>query len=131
VAAIAAYDSVIDHDDISRFWKNQASVYKGLSLEKLEDADHALEIYYDVVSREPESGLKNGEAPEFTWYYRAGFAAISLLEKRQQWKAAVRLADKLALTSGLRAAEAAEMANRLRLEHFVWEEPEELAAGKP
>jgi hypothetical protein len=58
---------------------------------------------------------------EFRWYYRAGFFGIDLLESSKQWEPAARLAEKLAVTSGDRAAEAKERATKIRLEHFLWD----------
>ena len=48
-----------------------------------------------------------------------------MLEKEEKLKDAVRIADSLAQAGGPRASEAANLADRLRLRHFIWEEPEE------
>lgn len=122
VAAINVYNEIISRPGISRFWSNQAAVRKGRCLELIEDDDQALETYYDVVSRSPVADLDEDEEAEYTWFYRAGFAAIALLQNREEWRAAVKMADRLAATSGSRAHEAFEMAKKLRLEHFIWDE---------
>lgn len=123
VAAIEAYNQIIETRGASRFWKNQAAVRKGRCLEMLDDEDQALETYFDVVRQPPGSGQDENEAPEHTWYYRAGFASIALLQRRGDWPAAVKMADRLAGTAGARAGEAGEVAKKLRLEHFIWDEP--------
>ncbi|MEM1296380.1 MAG: hypothetical protein AAGH89_13515, partial [Verrucomicrobiota bacterium] len=78
----------------------------------------------DVISQAPTLGLSPEEIPEYTWFYRAGFSAIALLQKQEQWGAAIRLAERLAQTGGTRAIEAARLADKLRLEHFFWDETE-------
>jgi len=133
IAAIATFDQIIEDRYANRFWVNQAALLKGKCLEGLGDDDKALEVYYDVVNRSPLSNLNGREAPEYTWYYRAGFAAIEILRNRKQWRSAVRLAERLGDTSGPRAGEAAELANRLRLLHFIWDDesaPESVDASR-
>lgn len=122
VAAVATFDEIIEDRYANRFWVNQASLHKGRCLEILGDDDKALEVYFNVVSRSPLEGLNGREAPEYTWFYRAGFAAINVLRERREWRSAVGLAERLGTTSGPRAEEAAELANRLRLLHFIWDE---------
>lgn len=124
VSAIASFDRILDSPGASRFWKNQAAVHKARCLEQLPDDGSALEVYYDVISQAPTLGLSPEEIPEYTWFYRAGFSAIGLLQKQEQWGAAIRLADRLAQTGGTRAIEAARLADKLRLEHFFWDEAE-------
>jgi hypothetical protein len=119
-AAVAAFDEIIDAAGGDRMWRNQAMVFKAKCLELLDDQDQALEIYFDVVTRAPTEGLRPDQAPEYVWYYRAGFAAIGLLQEQQNWRAAANLADRLGQTLGSRALEAAELGNRIRLQHFLW-----------
>jgi tetratricopeptide (TPR) repeat protein len=120
IAAVAAFDEIIDAAGPDRMWRNQATVFKGRCLELLNDDDQALEIYYDVVARSPTEGLRGDQPPEYVWYYRAGFAAIALLQEQRNWRAAANLADRLGQTQGSRAVEAAELAKRIRLQHFLW-----------
>lgn len=124
IASIHAYNQVINDSKAARFWRNQAGVRKGRSLEALSDDDQALLTYFDVVRRTPLADLGETESPEYTWYYRAGFAAIALLQRRKEWAGAVKMADRLAATSGPRATEASELGKKLRLEHFLWDEAE-------
>ncbi|MEO0448053.1 MAG: tetratricopeptide repeat protein, partial [Verrucomicrobiota bacterium] len=124
IAAIGAFDQVIEFPNANRSWVNRASLHKGRCLERLGDDNRALEVYYDVVNRRPDEGLNGREAPEYTWYDRSGFAAIEILRNRKDWRSAVRLAERLGETNGPRATEAKELANRMRLLHFLWEEEE-------
>jgi TolA-binding protein len=120
VAAVAAFDDILDSRSADRFWRNQASVFKAKCLELLDAPDQALETYYEVVATLPTEGLRTEEIPEYDWFYRAGFAAIALLQEQRNWSAAANLAERLGLTRGSRASEAAELANRIRLQHFLW-----------
>jgi hypothetical protein len=56
------------------------------------------------------------------WYYRAGFLAIELLEKSGQWEGAARMAERLAQAGGDRAIEAKDVATKIRLERFLWDD---------
>jgi len=127
VAAVAAFDEIIDAAGTDRIWRNQAMVFKAKCMELLNDSDQALEIYFDVVARVPTEGIGADQVPEYAWYYRAGFAAIALLQEQQNWRAAANIADRLGLTRGSRAVEAAELANRIRLQHFLWGDAPEAA----
>ncbi|RFC47786.1 MAG: Tetratricopeptide (TPR) repeat/Tetratricopeptide (TPR) repeat [Verrucomicrobia bacterium] len=120
IAAVAAFDEIIDAAGSDRMWRNQAMVFKAKCLELLDDDDQALEIYYDVVARSPTENLRADQVPEYAWYYRAGFAGIALLQEQRNWRGAANLADRLGLTEGSRAVEAAELAKRIRLQHFLW-----------
>jgi tetratricopeptide (TPR) repeat protein len=122
IAAVAAFDEIIDAAGSDRLWRNQAMVFKAKCIELLNDEDQALEIYFDVVTRAPTEGLRTDQVPEYAWYYRAGFAAIALLQEQENWRAAANLADRLGQTGGSRAVEAAELGNRIRLQHFLWGE---------
>ncbi len=119
--AIALFQSVRLDTQSTRIWRSRAGVLLAQCLERMSKTGEALETCYDVV----ESHLTNTKGPptpaEAIWLYRAGFAALDLLERKKEWEAAAHLADRLANTSGDRAAEAKTYATRLRLEHFLWE----------
>ena len=123
-AAIEAFQSVETNKDASRAWRFQATVRRGRCLEVLGRTDEALERYYDVVVRgAPNAPLASIPVEEFDWYFRAGTAAVKLLEKKEKWEGAVKIAERLAGAGGPRAAEAERIADRLRLRHFIWEGP--------
>jgi hypothetical protein len=54
------------------------------------------------------------------WYYRAGFDAADILEKKRSWTSAASVYEKLASDTGPKAQEAKSRLERLRLEHFLW-----------
>ncbi|MDG2125850.1 MAG: tetratricopeptide repeat protein, partial [Verrucomicrobiales bacterium] len=120
-AALVAFDQILTDTSASPVWKHRALFHKGKSLEKLERTDDALEAYYDIISTQ-ETGSGVASPAEQIWFYRAGFEAISMLEAEQNWPAAINIADRLASAGGPRAPEAKDRAERLRLEHLVWDE---------
>ena len=118
--AIQTFDSIIQNKEAPLQWRNQASVRKGKCLERAGKTNTALEVYYDVVRAGPLSSP--GAPPEFLWLYRSGFEAIRLLESQEDWKGAIGIAEKLSEYGGSRSQEAFDLATRLRLQHFVWDE---------
>jgi outer membrane protein assembly factor BamD (BamD/ComL family) len=102
--------------EITSFWQNQALYKRARCFQKSGKSGEALTALYDIIAK------RNETEPEFYWYYRAGFDAAQMIEERGDWSSAVGIYRKIAAAPGPRAAEAAERARRLRLEHFVWEE---------
>jgi hypothetical protein len=58
---------------------------------------------------------------ENEWIFRAGFSAIRILKQNNDWAGAIKIADNLSLIEGPRAIDAANLAEQLRLKHWVWE----------
>ena len=80
----------------------------------------ALEASQTVTEQED---LAQGLDPEAAaWYYRAGFLAVELLEERGQWEGAAQMAERLAEAGGDRATEAKDIATKIRLQRFLWDE---------
>ncbi len=109
---------------VPALWRYSAAVRRGKCLEALGSDDLALEIYRAIVD---ETGgtdsllLQELTIQELDWVFRAGFSAITLLKEREDWAAAIRVADSLADRDGNRSFEAARLARSLRLKHWVWE----------
>ena len=83
-----------------------------------------MELYVNLVrDGAPAGPVAASPTAEFDWFFRAGLAAIRLLQREGNWEAAVAVADRVAQSGGPRATEAARIADRLRLRHFIWEEP--------
>jgi hypothetical protein len=133
-AAMADFRSIIDDPAATRLRRARCGVLLAQCLQQSGKTSEALEVCNDVIEsflggRGPVNPLSDGSAPtagivtpqEHTWFYRAGFMALDLLESRKEWSGAAALADRLAQTGGERASEATSRANRLRLEHFLWE----------
>ena len=122
--AAEVFRSVVEDVGASRAWRSRAGVLLAQCHQQAARPAAALEACFDVV----EQGLaaQKGAGPalnpqESVWLFRAGFTAIELLESQKQWDASARLADRLAKVGGERSEEAAARAERIRLEHLIWE----------
>lgn len=106
------------------FWRYNAAVRRGKCVEALGKPSIALEIYRSIVEETRSGQGENGVIlpPEETdWVFRAGFAAIEILNAGKDWAGAIEVADALAGKNGPRAIEAAQLAEKLRLKHWVWD----------
>jgi tetratricopeptide (TPR) repeat protein len=105
------------------FWRYNAAVRRGKCVEALGKPSIALEIYRSIVEETRSGPAENGALlPEETaWVFRAGFAAIEILNAEKNWAGAIEVADALAGKSGPRAIEATQLAEKLRLKHWVWD----------
>lgn len=104
-------------------WRYNAAVRRGKCLEALGKNSVALEIYRSIVE-ETRGGDNAGTAlapEESEWVFRAGFAAIGILDREESWADAIEIADTLSEKNGPRAIEATRLAERLRLKHWVWD----------
>lgn len=91
---------------------------KGLTLERLDDSEsEALIAYMDVVQAAADKPSGDWKTIEL-----CGFSALRILEKREQWRAAKKLAHRIAELHGPRAQEAAERAKTLGMEHMIWDQ---------
>lgn len=117
--AVQTLRELLEEDDLNYLWTARAGYTLAVVLNAAGRTTEALEACYDVVQTSGFTGPAN--PAENRWYYRAGFFGIELLEAAKQWEPAARMAEKLADSSGERAAEARELATRIRLEHFLWD----------
>lgn len=116
--AIELYDELAAQKDASAHWRNQALFKKGMCLEKLDAPADALATFYRIV----EDDTRPERQREFFWFYKAGFNAARLLEEQSKWQPAAAIYEKLAFAGGGRSEEAKSRLNRLRLEHFLWQQ---------
>lgn len=101
-----------------------AAVRRGKCLEALGKKTVALEIYQSIVDETTNSpDRQSAELPpqEIDWVFRAGFAAIDILSSQEKWLEAIHVADALSQKDGSRTGEAADLAERLRLQHWIWD----------
>jgi len=122
--AAEAYAQVSSLGSASPAIRYSAAVRRGKCLELLARRNVALEIYHSIVNDSAGSGdfLDWERDPSaLDWIYRAGFSAIRLLSEDEDWRAAIRTAETLARKGGPRSLEAHQLAERLRLRHWVWE----------
>jgi tetratricopeptide (TPR) repeat protein len=124
--AVQSFDAILNEPDTPASWRNQAAVRKAKCLERLGRRDEALATYTDVVRSDRLTEGTNTDAPvaQVEWFFRAGLGAIRLLQEKKQWSDAIQVADSLANSGSPRAIEAARLADRIRLQHFIWDQPE-------
>lgn len=111
---LALQRKLLDNAQLSDDDRNRVSYFRGLTLEQLNQADQALDVYYQVIESAGHQVLSNWD-----YFERCGFNAIALLEKNRRWEPAIALAKKLATFPSPRAKEAEERAKRLGLEHMI------------
>jgi TolA-binding protein len=116
--AIEVYDKLAADAAEQIQWRNQALFKKGLCLEKEGNQGEALAAFYQVLDNEKRPNRPN----ELFWFYKAGFNAARLLEGDSNWQSAATIYERLVAAGGLRSEEAKARLNRLRLEHFLWED---------
>ncbi|BCX48957.1 hypothetical protein HAHE_28650 [Haloferula helveola] len=91
---------------------------KGLALEQFEGReDEALLAYMDVIQAAAENSRPDWQPIEL-----CGFSALRILEKRENWPAAMKLAARIANLKGPRSDEFAERAKTIGMEHFIWDQ---------
>jgi TolA-binding protein len=116
--AIELYEQLAAQTDASAHWRNQALFKKGMCLEKLDAPAEALATFYRILEGEGQPDRPR----ELFWFYKAGFNAARLLEEDSKWQPAAVIYEKLAFAGGGRSEEAKSRLNRLRLEHFLWDQ---------
>ena len=112
------YDQLASDRDGTSHWRKQALFKKGLCLEKETNRDAALATFYDVIQETTDARATG----ELFWFYKAGFSAARLLEEGAKWESAAAIYQKLVAIGGARSEEARQRLDRIRLEHFLWEE---------
>lgn len=122
-AAVAAARVLHDSPGLAYVWKARIGSLLAQALQESGCNAEALTACYDVVNAGLENVAGPANAAEYFWFYWAGFRAVALLEAEKQWEGAAKMAERLAQTPGDRAAEAKERATRIRLEHFLWDNP--------
>lgn len=122
--ASEAFAKLVQQSNAPEKWIYEAAVRRGKCLEMLEKPSVALEIYESIVqrSRERTPLAASSQSPEATlWVFRAGFAAIEILTREKKWEAAIQIADALSREDGPRAIKASRLAERMRLENWIWD----------
>lgn len=119
-SAVTILERYLKSTEAKGSWRARAGYWLAYALRKQKVDEAALASCQGVVDQadlalalDPESAV---------WYYRAGFLAVELLEKNGQWEGAARMAERLAQAGGDRATEAKDVATKIRLERFLWDE---------
>lgn len=109
------YRSIANEPGVPPDWRDQATCKMAAALAQSGQISAALAAYREVLARAPD------ETASPFWFQKAGFEAGRLLEKQQDWPAAIAVYDRMAEASGSKHEEFKQRARRLRLEHFIWE----------
>jgi tetratricopeptide (TPR) repeat protein len=100
-------------------WYHRASYLLMQAYEVDEAPSEAIAVGYDAVVAGGEAAPS---APALFWLYRSGFQTVTLLSAAEKWDAAAKIADRLAKIPGNRAEEAFQLSEKIRLEHFIWDD---------
>jgi len=120
--AIAIYDKLLTHKNLPLAWNNQIHYMKGQTLESMQQDKLALDSYYQVINKENIDSNAPEIQQEWKWFYQCGFKAIALLEKKQDYRAAVAIAKKIAAYGGPESEAYNKRARALEMQHMIWEE---------
>jgi len=122
--AIRIFSNALEINDLSPAIRSEILFRKAKSHEMLGQFEETLNCLHKVMNNSANP-LNDNDPKDFKWYYRAGFEAIRIKEAsggQQSIIAAIAIADRLARTPGPRSDEARKASQRLRLEHFIWDE---------
>lgn len=113
---------ILETPNLRPSWRFSALSQRAQYSEKAGDTDSALEDYYSVLSYFSNTG--NMSRSDWYWYYDTGFAALRILELKQEWEKAYALASEMGKTKGPKAREATRKAQKIKYEHFIWQDTE-------
>ncbi len=119
--AVLLCTEILGTPNLGLTWKFKALHQRAQLHERMNDFKRALDDYASILAHTPVDN-SNSARKDWHWFYNAGFASIRIMCQLQNWNDALAMATKLAQTSGPRAREAAAIARRIQLEHFIWQE---------
>ncbi|MDE1170282.1 MAG: tetratricopeptide repeat protein [Verrucomicrobium sp.] len=105
--------------------RNEAAYMRAKCFEKLGRAADALALYLDVLNgREAPAPFdeKNPPPPEMLWRVKAGLDAAALRQATQDWAGAAEVYRRLEALGGPNANDFRDALNRLRRDHFLFDE---------
>ncbi|CAB4244246.1 TPR repeats containing protein (fragment) [Methylacidimicrobium sp. AP8] len=123
--AAKVYAAVLKEKGADPSERDEAGFKQGVCLEKQGREEDALAVFLDVLDGRLESTKERPEkrsAPEIRWRIEAGIQAAALKEKAQDWRGAVSIYRKMEKLGGPTREEFHETVNRLRRDHFLFEE---------
>ena len=118
--AAASYEEVLRLPQVPVVWQNEARYRLARAARERGDWQQALEFCHEIMR--PMQPAVAADPADYGWFVRAGYEAMDILEARQDWRGALAIAEQIAAVPGARSQEARDRANRLRLEHFLWED---------
>jgi tetratricopeptide (TPR) repeat protein len=120
VLAVTGLTEFLQTAELPVVWKAKAGYWRAYAQRIQGDLPTAVLSCYEVIEAVDESVPADPEA--MVWYFKAGFLAVELLEQQKNWEGAARIAERLAGSGGDRAIEAKDIATKIRLERFLWDE---------
>ena len=117
-AELTYYQTLLQLPELPPSWQERALYRSGKAHESLHQPSKALTAYLKII----EPALKEETSREnWNWFDRAALSgALPLLERENRWKAAHRLAERIAQSaSPIASKEAARRATALQEEHQV------------
>jgi len=116
--AMACYTHIVDSSEASPQIKLQAEFKIGRCLEKMEEADAALEHYMNVVY-EHLGQRKKGNPGAPLWFTKAAFNAAQIAESREEWRKALNIYQRVLDADVASAPEAQKRIRKIRLDHWI------------
>jgi len=124
--ALSIYNQLLAHAKEQPALLHRLQYLRGMTLERLPEKNNpsemrnteALEAYYSVL----ESASAAHPPAEWDYFELCGFRAFEMLKRESRWEAAINVAEKIASFKGPKSAEAHAAAQKIRLDHHVWDE---------
>ncbi|MGD9896012.1 MAG: tetratricopeptide repeat protein [Candidatus Methylacidiphilaceae bacterium] len=105
--------------------RDEAGFKLGVCFQKQGRVEDALSVYLDVLDGRmgvAKERMAKRNVPEIRWRIEAGIQAASVKEKAQDWRGAVTIYRKMEGLGGPTREEFHETVNRIRRDHFLFEE---------
>ena len=123
--AANAYGTLLSGGQGNFAQRNEAAYMRAKCFEKLKRPDDALNLYVDVLNgRTMPADNKDPLPPEMLWRVKAGLDAAEIRKQKQEWRGAVDIYRRLENLGGPNQAEFRDDINRLRREHFLFDDEE-------
>ncbi len=119
--AVALCSEILNTPNSGLIWQYKALSQRAQFYERMNNPQKALDDYAAIMAYTPTDSASAG-IRDWYWFYNAGFSSIRLMGQMDNWDGALALAKKLSETTGPRAREAATLARRIQLEHFIWQD---------
>lgn len=117
---ILILEKFLKNPEVKGVWRARGSYWLAYSLKMQGKDAESLLVCQEVVD---QPDLAQALDPESSvWFYRAGFLAVELLQEKAQWESAALMAERLAQAGGDRSIEARDIATKIRLDRFLWDD---------
>lgn len=102
--------------------RNRAAWFLGRAADQSGQPEVAAATWFDAA----DSALTSADGVFDDWSLRCGLSLVDLQGRQGNWSAAAALADRLGRSPHPRAADARALAERIRLQHFLFDEDPKL-----